>query len=384
MKIGVVDPSLFTGRYDDGLCAAMAGAGHDVTLFGRPMRTTDAIMPTAYEYRPYFFRLSERLRDRLGEGGAFRAAKAAEYGVQCATGAIGPFADVDVAHFQWLPFAPADRQLLRRLKGKAALVHTVHNATAYHGDASVQGSGYDRVIEAFDALIVHGAQTRAALEDRGLRPERIHVVPHPPMRLAEAGAADMAAVAAPRLPRILFFGTIRPYKGLDLLIDACLSLWRSGHGFELAIAGKPFIDIAPMLQKVRGEGFGERLVTDLGFLREERLDAHLRKADIIAFPYRHIDSSGAFLSALHYGKPILCSAVGMFAELPAGSAAGISLAAPESAEALADAVRPLVRDRALRERAGSAVASLEPAFGSWERAASRTIDVYRTVLGAGT
>ena len=72
MKIAMLDPSLFTGRYDDGLCAGLAQAGANVTLLGRPMRATDAIEPQGYSYAPRFFRHSEALRDRLGEGRAFR------------------------------------------------------------------------------------------------------------------------------------------------------------------------------------------------------------------------------------------------------------------------------------------------------------------------
>jgi glycosyltransferase involved in cell wall biosynthesis len=63
----------------------------------------------------------------------------------------------------------------------------------------------------------------------------------------------------------------------------------------------------------------------------------LRKSDIIAFPYRHIDSSGAFLSALHYGKAMVASRVGMFAGLDEQRRALIC--APDDADALADALR---------------------------------------------
>ena len=68
MKVAMLDPSLFTGRYDDSLCAALAGQGQQVTLLGRPMRATDAISPRGYVYRPHFFRRSEALRARIGEG----------------------------------------------------------------------------------------------------------------------------------------------------------------------------------------------------------------------------------------------------------------------------------------------------------------------------
>lgn len=377
MKVAMVDPSLFTGRYDDGLCAGLAAAGADVTLLARPLRETDAIAPRGYAYASRFFRWSEALRPMLGEGRAFRLAKALDYGAACAAGSLRGLADADVVHVQWLPLPPADRLLLARLAGRAPLVHTVHNADAYHADAGVQGRGYRALLDRFDALIVHGETTRAALAGRGVNPARIHIVPHPPMRLAEATAQDMAAVPASLAPRLLFFGTIRPYKGVDLLVDACLSLWRAGHRFELALAGKPFMNIAPMLDRVRAAGFADRLVTDLGFLREQRLDAHLRRADIIAFPYRHIDSSGAFLSALHYGKAMVASDAGMFAALPEGVAARVPAG---NVPALAAALLPLIESAATRQAAGDRARAQGEAMGDWKDVALRTLAVYRAVM----
>lgn len=375
----MLDPSLFTGRYDDSLCAALAGQGADVTLYGRPMRTTDAIVPHGYAYSPHFFRGSETLRDRLGEGRAFRLAKAAEYGLACALGDLTPFIAADVVHIQWLPLAPADRLMLKRLKGRTPLVHTVHNADAYHADAGLQGRGYRALLDEMDALIVHGDTTRATLIAQGVDATRIHLTPHPPMRLAVACAADLAAVPASTKPRLLFFGTIRPYKGVDLAVEACLSLWRDGHDFDLMLAGKPFMDVAPLLAQVAQAGFADRLLTDFGFLTEGRLDAHMARADIMVFPYRHIDSSGAFLSALHHGKAMVTSDAGMFGRLPDG----VAVKAPAgNAPALAAALLPLLQSAAIRQAQGAASRAYGDDMGSWKDMAVATMDIYKTVLAA--
>ncbi|WP_311269644.1 glycosyltransferase family 4 protein [Sphingobium sp. WCS2017Hpa-17] len=379
MKIAMVDPSLFTGRYDDSLCAALAGEGVDVSLLGRPMRDTDAILPQNYTYRPHFFRRSEALRTRLGEGRAFRHAKAAEYGLTCALGNLDPLTQADVVHVQWLPLAPADRLMLKRLKGRTALVHTVHNADAYHADAGLQGRGYRALLDMFDALIVHGDTTCAALTGQGVDPARIHVTPHPPMRLAPATPADLAAIPAPTVPRLLFFGTIRPYKGVDILIEACLQLWRAGHAFELVLAGKPFMDVAPLIDAVAQAGFSHRLITDFGFLTEPRLDAHMARADMIVFPYRHIDSSGAFLSALHHGKAMVTSDAGMFGQLPDGVAVRVQAG---NAPALAQALLPLIESAAIRHSHGAQARAYGQAMGSWKDMAVATIGIYETVLAA--
>ncbi len=381
----MVDPSLFTGRYDDSLCAALAGEGHDVILFGRRMRATDAVKPQSYAYWARFFGLSERLRAFTGEGRAFRAVKAAEYSLDCMMGPLGRMASVDAVHVQWLPFAAADRHMLRRLQGRAALIHTVHNATPYHGDgkmAAMQGRGYRALLDQFDALIAHGEPTRDALIRQSIDPALIHVVPHPPMRLAQADVTMLGTVPDPVLPRILFFGTIRPYKGFDLLIDACIALWNAGHRFELAVAGKPFMDIAPLLDAVEQAGHKDDLVLDLGFLKEQRLDAHLRKADIIAFPYRNIDSSGAFLSALHYGKAMVASNAGMFRGLPADADGepAVSLVEASNAHALADALLPLITSGAVRQQAGMRAKGLASRLGDWEDVAVRTAKVYEAAI----
>jgi len=373
MKIAMIDPSLFTPRYDDGLCEAVAARGHDVTLLGRPMRPTDAIVPKRYSYQPRFFRLGERLRRVLGDGKLGQVAKAADYALDARLGSLRGL-QADIAHFQWLPFAKADGWLLRRLVGKAALVHTVHNAQPFHGDTGAQGRGYGALLRQFDALIVHGEPTRDALLAQGIEPDLIHIVPHPPMRLREAGAEDRAAVPKSDRPRILFFGTIRPYKGLDLLVQACLTLWREdGLDFELAIAGKPFMPVDAFTSAIHGGGFGDKLVTDLGFLTEHRLDAHLRAADIIAFPYRAIDSSGAFLSALRYGAAMVTSDAGMFGELPEDVASRFPAG---NAEALTVALRQLLLDKKRRKQAGAAALAHGEAMAGWDKAAEQTEQAY--------
>ena len=383
MKIRMVDPSLFTGRYDDALCDALGARGHDVALLGRPLRDTDALAPTNYRYVPRFFRLGERLRGTLGEGNAGQAVKGVDYALDAVIGPLGAFAG-DVVHVQWLPFARIDARWISRLHDRSALVHTVHNARPFHGDgarAAAQGRGYFNLMRRFDALIVHGASTATIVQAHGVDPKRIHIVPHPPMVLAAARREDLAAIPPPAsdMPRILLFGTLRPYKGLDLLVDAALSLWRAGHVFELAIAGKPFMNIEPLLEQVRAQGFADRLILDLGFLTEGRLDAHLARANILVFPYKHIDSSGAFLSALRYGAAMVTSDAGMFgniednvvARFPAGDAL-----------ALAEALRPLIVDPAAREAAGRRALGLQRSLGDWGEAAAATEKVYDAAIAA--
>ena len=369
----MVDPSLFTGRYDDALCAALARRGHDVTLAGRPRRATDAIAPMGYDYVPRFSRNS----DRVALPGPFRrVAKAAAHLADALAGSRAVFAGAGLAHWQWLPFAAADALWLRRLSGRHALVHTVHNAQPFHGGGVVQGRGYHALLGKFDALIVHGEETRAALAAHGVAAP-VHIVPHPPMALARANAEDLAAVPPSPRPRLLFFGTIKPYKGFDLLIAAALALWDEGADFDLAVAGQPFMPVEPLVERVRAAGHGDRLILDLAFLTEQRLEAHLSRADMMVFPYRHIDSSGAFLSALDYGAAMITSDAGMFARLPEGS---VTRFPTGDAVALVEALRPLLHSADARARAGTAAKALAGRLGTWDEAATLTEAAYADAI----
>jgi glycosyltransferase involved in cell wall biosynthesis len=380
MRIVMADPSLFTGRYDDALCTALARRGHEVILAARRLRPTDALEPQGYGYCPRFFRLSEGLP---GPQRLRQLAKAAEHMLGGLIGSQAVFAGADVVHWQWLPLAVADRHWLRRLRGRHALVHTVHNAQPFHGAgtrAAVQGRGYFDLLGQFDALIVHGEETRAALQAQGIeRP--VHIVPHPPLTLTKACEADLTAVPPSPRPRVIFFGTIKPYKGFDLLIAAAIALWDAGLDFDLAVAGQPFMPIEAEIAAVRAAGHGDRLILDLGFLTEGRLDAHLQRADIVAFPYRHIDSSGAFLSALGYGAAMVTSDCGMFARLPEGS---VQQFPAGDGAALAHALRALLQSGGERQRAGAAALALGERLGSWDEAAALTEAAYRAAMEART
>ncbi len=105
----------------------------------------------------------------------------------------------------------------------------------------------------------------------------------------------------------------------------------------------------------------------------------MARADILLFPYRHIDSSGAFLSALHHGKAMVTSDAGMFAALPDGVA---SRARAGDAAALGRALLPLIESAAIRGEAGARARAYGDAMGSWKDMALATIDIYRQAMGA--
>jgi len=230
------------------------------------------------------------------------------------------------------------------------------------------------VYERFDAIVVHSEHGRGRLVgELGVEGERVHVIPHGAFaHLAgpERPAALAPAPLASDLPVVLCFGLMRPYKGIDLLLEA----WKGIEGAELWIVGMPRMDISALQaaapSRVR---FLARFVSD------GELAACFRRADLVVLPYREIDQSGVLFTALAFGKPLLLSDVGGFPEIAATGAARTFPAG--DARALHDALGELLDDRAalsqLAERATAAAAGPY----SWEQVGRRTLELYEQLLG---
>jgi glycosyltransferase involved in cell wall biosynthesis len=202
----------------------------------------------------------------------------------------------------------------------------------------------------------------------------VHVVHHGAfahLAALPAAASLPGELAGVEGPVVLFFGLIRPYKGLDLLLDA----WRGIEGAELWVVGRARFDIAPLRATApRGVRFVERFVAD------RELPAFFRRADVVVLPYRRtdrFDQSGVLFTALAFGKAVVLTEVGGFGEVAGTGAA--ALVRPGDPDALRGALRRLVDDPAERARLGAGAQAAAAGPYSWEEAARRTIEVYERV-----
>jgi glycosyltransferase involved in cell wall biosynthesis len=168
---------------------------------------------------------------------------------------------------------------------------------------------------------------------------------------------------------VLCFGLMRPYKGLDLLLDA----WGEGiEGAELWLVGMPRMDISALRARA---GAGVRFLAR--YVDQRELAGCFQRADLLVLPYREIDQSGVLFTALAFGKPMLLSDVGGFPEVAASGAARCFPAG--DARALRQALQALLAspDELARMAAASAAAAGDY---SWEAIAARTLELYETLL----
>ncbi|HEY2335146.1 MAG TPA: glycosyltransferase family 4 protein [Solirubrobacterales bacterium] len=369
MKVQLVDPSAFTPPYDRALAAALARGGAEVELLTSRFLHGPVPPSQGYRVRERFYRRSAaRGLDAPGR----RAFKAAEHLPDMLRLRRG--LDADVVHYQWLTVPCLDAHLLPPRRPRLLTAHYVLPPAPSRRQATTAR----RLFGAMDAVVAHSEHGAARLRyEAGVDPGRVRIIPHGAFdyltRLPEEKPLPVELEGAEG-PVILFFGLLRPYKGLDTLLRAFCEL----NGAELWIVGNPRMDLAPLRSLAATAPGRVRFVTR--FVEEAEVPAIFRRADVVALPYRDAEHSGVLYAGLAFAKPLVLSAVGGFPEVAATGAA--RLVPPEDPAALAHVLAELSSDSEARERL--AVAAREAAAGpySWDAVAARTLALYDELLEA--
>jgi glycosyltransferase involved in cell wall biosynthesis len=367
MRVQIVDPAAYTPPYDHALAAALARAGAEVELVTSHFPYGPVPAEQGYEVSESFYRrasatgLSARRRRLL------RAAEHLPDMLRYRRRAEA----ANLVHFMWLPIPALDRRLL---PPKRPRVFTMHWRLPEAG--SRIGRTLTKLLAEMDAVVVHSEHgARRLAQDFDVDPERLEMIPHGAFDYLTRQADEVELPEELRKvegPVILAFGLVRPYKGTDVLLEAFTRV----RGAELWIVGMPRMPMEQLRElAARAPGtvrFVDRFVTD------PEIPAFMRRADVVALPYRNIEQSGVLYTALAFGRPLVLSDVGGFNEVAKLGAA--RLAPVGNPEALAEALHELLADPAKRERL--AAGALEAARGtySWDEIGRETLALYQRLL----
>jgi glycosyltransferase involved in cell wall biosynthesis len=321
-----------------------------------------------YEVSEAFYRRSAGRVDARGR----RSVKAIEHVGDMLRFRRG--ASADLVHYQWLTFPALDRMLLPTTRPRVLTPHGWLRREA----AGARGyRGFRRLLEKMDAVVSLSEYGATHLRDEAeIAAERIHVIPHGAFdyltRLPDEAPLP-EALAQVDGPVILFFGLIRPYKGLDVLLEA----FHHAHG-ELWVVGRALgMSLDPLRRDAaRAPGvvrFVER------FVEEREMPAYFRRADVVVLPYRDAEQSGVLYTALAFGKAIVLTDVGGFSEVAALGAA--ELVPPEEPEALGAAVSRILLDVQHRKRLEAGARAAADGPYSWDTVGAQTVDLYTRLLG---
>lgn len=114
---------------------------------------------------------------------------------------------------------------------------------------------------------------------------------------------------------ILFFGFIRKYKGLDLLLEAMADERIKRFGIKLIVAGEYYEDAAPYNELIRKNGLENNIILRTEYIPSEEVRYYFCAADLVAQPYRTATQSGVTQIAYHFEKPMLVTNVGGLPEI---------------------------------------------------------------------
>ena len=290
-----------------------------------------------------------------------------------------------IVHAQWWSqvLGPAYFTTLSIAKLRCRkVVITVHNVQAH--EPSPWKSLVDRMVVALaDHLIVHTRQNAVALvaafpSMKG----RVSIVAMGPQGVQGARGITRAAARKSlgirsKGPVILFFGNIRPYKGLDVLLEAYASVQASLPAARLLVVGHPWKDSASVSQTLEHARRMAGVEVRPEFVPENEVEPYFAAAELVVFPYKGFEAqSGAASRALAFHRAMVVSDVGGLRELVRDP---IAVVPPSQPAALAKAITRILGERGLRKRL-EADTRLVARELDWPNIAAATADVYRKVL----
>ena len=342
MTVLLVDPSRFTVPYDAQLDEGLARAGVRAIWATRPTRSYESEELPAAATHAIFYRRFDRPRavPRFAQGPLKALAHLAGL-----VRLLVLARRADLVHFQWTLLPVLDGAAIWLLRKFRPVLLTVHDSVPFNGHRMpfFQRFAADLPIKLAQRVIVHSKTAKQELVRRGIAEGKIAVIPHGPLPLK---AAPQPAGERDSRWTFTMFGYLKPYKGIDLVIEAAGSLRDKFRGrARFIIAGSAQMDMAPLHARIAELGIVDMVELRVGYLSNEALADLLGHADCVLFPYRQIDASGAYYMAKPLGKWIIASAVGVFADDIIHGQTG-TLVTPSDSRALAQALEWAVENRA--------------------------------------
>lgn len=239
----------------------------------------------------------------------------------------------------WAPCFIFMAHLLRRRGIRIALI--CHNLVD-HDAGALKKRISDQVLNMADAFFVHSSEHKRSLQST--RPGK-PVVQHP---IPVYGHYPPALHPLPKRGRLelLFFGFIRPYKGLDVLIEAIRLL--DDPEVYLTVIGEYWGDSSVLVKQTEA---CPNIESHLRYMSDGEAADYFARADFVMLPYRAATGSAVASVAFHYDKPIIASQTGGLPDVVFEGLTG-KLVPPNDAIGLADTLRATDRNQAVSLSAG--------------------------------
>ncbi len=363
MRIALVGPAhpLRGGiaNFNEALARALNAAGHSVTVFSFSLQYPSFLFPG---------------KTQLDGGKA-----PADLDIHPCINSINPFSwpraakniiankpDLVLVRY-WLPFmAPSLGTIARKLRRAGIRVIAITDNIIPHEKRIGDQMLTRYFIRSCDGFITLSSEVLKDLERFTRTPNKI-MLPHPVYDIFGQKVSKEEALKHLGLSlsgkHILFFGFIRKYKGLSLLLSAMADTRLRELGIKLIVAGEFYEDPAPYLDLIKTSGLEECVILRSNYIPSEEVKYYFCAADMVVQPYITATQSGVAQIAYHFERPVLVTDVGGLGEIvPNGRVGYVCKPDPR---AIADSIFDLYQNK--REEQFSLNMKEEKKRFSWER-----------------
>lgn len=337
MKIAIVGPAYpYRGGiadYNERLAKALTMAGHNVEIYTFTLQYPSFLFPGKSQYSKAKAPENLKINRLINSVNPFNWLKA---GIRLKKAKH----DLLIVRF-WLPFmGPALGTILRLIKGnrKTKIISIADNIIPHESRPG------DRLFTHYFLKPVDGllAMSKTVLEDIDqFDKQKPRVLsPHPLYdNFGEAISRELAIKKLGLNPEdkiLLFFGLIRDYKGLDILIKAFADERFRGENYRLVIAGEYYSNAEYYKGLITENKLEEEVVEVDGFIPSSMVATYFSAADLVVQPYKSATQSGVTQIAYHFNKPMVVTNVGGLKEMcPNGK---VGYVVPTEPKAIADAI----------------------------------------------
>lgn len=294
---------------------------------------------------------------------------------------------VDIIHVQWwsLPLLPVCLvfAVMARWR-RIPLVVTAHNVLPHERSPWFLRASRLLYGQASHIIVHSETNLEQLLHTFDLDPDRVS---HVAMGIDQAEGSLTRGHGATRVrngqhdrPTLLFFGIIRPYKGLDVLLHALATVRVSHPTVRLIVAGKPWGRWEPYGEIITSLGLEGHVDVDLRYIPECEVAGYFGRADLAVLPYTHFDAQSAVgVQALGFGTPLLVTDTGGLPELVRNDRRWC--VTPRDPVALAEAITRFFDDPDGATAEFTATLDETLCSMSWEKSAAAHLAIYRRVRG---
>lgn len=298
-------------QFNENLCAELIKAGHDAQIISYRLQYPNFLFPGSSQYET--------------SGTAPTGIR-----IQTLINTVNPFNWIRTARFirrekpdfilfrYWLPFFGPCLGTIGRLVRKKTKVLALTDNILPHEQRPGDNAFTRYFVKSCDGFI---AMSKTVLNDIAKFSDNAHKVysPHPMYETYGAPVSRQEAREKLGLGQedriVLFFGLIRHYKGLDLLLEAMATATVKQQNIRLLIAGEFYDDKQSYLDLIARLGLGDRVILHDRFIANDELRYYFCACDLVAQTYRNATNSGVTMVGYYYEKPMLVTNVGGLKEI---------------------------------------------------------------------